>query len=210
MYQPLHKFAEALPLVLQGVQLDGLVACPAQPLYLLRRAFTQALQRLDIAPGVLEPDPDAILAEAAVGPVAARVRGDHDRSGGHRLEPRHVEAFLDERRREKDLRPVIELPQFLPPDGLPYRPELEMPVAREYPRYLISHSALPGGIADLDRVAETAPSLLREEARLVAEQDHLAHRGGVQVRLDRLEDHVVRHDAGHRAREEAQGVAARE
>src|SRR4029453_9682645 len=54
MYQPLHKFAEALPLVLQGVQLDGLVACPAQPLYLLRRAFTQALQRLDIAPGVLD------------------------------------------------------------------------------------------------------------------------------------------------------------
>src|SRR5215207_10290944 len=125
MYQPVHKLAEALPLVLQGVLPDGRVSTPAQPLYLLRTTFAQALQRLDVAPGVLEADLDAVLAEAAVGPVAAGVGGDHDRSGGHCLQPRHVEPLLDEGRRQKDVRPLVELSELPPPDRLPYCPKLE-------------------------------------------------------------------------------------
>src|ERR687893_758466 len=179
-----HKLAEPLPLVLQSVPSDGLVV-----------------------PNVLEADRQAVLPEAAVGSVAARVRRDDDGPRGHRLESRHVEALLGERRRQEDIGPLVELSQLLPTDRRPYRLELEAGVAGECSGHPVAHPTLPGGVADLQRTTEAAEPLLREVLRFVNEQDHLRYRGLVQVRADRFQDHVVSHDAGHGAREQAHSVA---
>src|SRR5215210_6309593 len=95
--EPPHEPPETLPLVLQRMPPDRLVAASLQPLYLFRTRRAQTLQRTDVTPGIVHADLDAILAEAAVSPVPTGVRGDDDRPGGHRLEPRHVETLLHER-----------------------------------------------------------------------------------------------------------------
>src|SRR5918995_3882433 len=208
--EPLHEPPEKLPLALERVPPDRLVAASPQPLYLCRTLNAQAFQRTDVAAGIVHADLYAVLAEAAIGAVPTGVRGDNDCTRGHRLQPWHVETLLHERRGEKDIRPVVELAQLGPADRVPDGQKLEVRRAGEHGGDLVTHIGLPRRVADLDRGAKAAAPLFREEVRVVAEVYDLGHGRRVQVRPHRFQDHVVRHNAGHRAREQAHGVAARE
>src|SRR5215213_7057007 len=169
----LHELPEALPLTRERMPPDRLVAVAPQPLYLFRARRAQAFQRTDVTLGIVHPDLDAVLAEAAVGTVPTGVRGDHDRTGGHRLQPRHVETLLHERRGEEHVGPMVELAQLGPADRIPDRPKIEVRRAGEQRRDLVAHLGFPRRVPDLGRRAKTAASLLGEEARIVAKiYDH--------------------------------------
>src|SRR5688572_14567332 len=199
--EPPHELPEAFPLVLERVPAQRLVTVATQPLYLSRARRAQAFERTNVAGCVVHADLDAVLAEVAVGAVSSCVGGDYDRPSGHRLEAWHVETLLHQRRGEEHVCPVVELAQLGPADRVPDHAKLEPRRARERGRDFIADAGLPRRVPDLDRGAKTATSLPGEEVRVIAKLDDLGDRGLVQVRLYRLEDHVVGHDPGHRARE---------